>query len=249
MDQVLGSKISVWLPQSYFSGCALATCSLCVVSLCGYTPLPLEMGAGVLRHPAIAKPSHVKELSLLNAVFSILNEAPWWMPGLPEPCNYCFKSSLQLGFLDSAGQDHRTGLIILAIFQSPAATENVMGMCQWTVHSDWGYSLQSWMTVSVLFGPALPLAWISIFKPVYVTDGYQDSEVETQTVETQQLSTCCKTEEGIHWEVEDVCNNFFCRIWPSSISKCRRGAFFDFFLIRVVHITKFTPLKCTISGF
>ena len=37
--------------------------------------LPLEMGAGVLHHPAVAKPSHVKELSLLNAVCSILNEA------------------------------------------------------------------------------------------------------------------------------------------------------------------------------
>lgn len=120
MDQVLGSKISVWLPQSYFSGCALATYNLCVVSLCGYTPLPLEMGAGVLRHPAVAKPSHIKELSLLNAVFSVVKHSPWWMPGLPKPCNYCYKSTLKLGFLDSAEQDCRTGIIILAIFQSPA---------------------------------------------------------------------------------------------------------------------------------
>lgn len=34
----------------------------------------------------------------------------------------------------------------------------------------------------ILSGSALPLAWISIFKPVYVTDGYQDSEVETQVL-------------------------------------------------------------------
>lgn len=99
------------------------------------------------------------------------------------------------------------------------------------------------MTVSVLSGPALPLAWISIFKPVYVTDGYQDSEVETQVLPV------ARKKEFIERLGMFVIISF--AGFDPYLSQNAGGvlSLIFFFLIRVIHITKFTSLKCTISGF
>ena len=88
--------------------------------------------------------------------------------------------------------------------------------------------------VSVPSGPAHPLAWISISKPMYITDGYQDS------VKLRHRCYLLQDKKEFIERLKMFVMISFAGFDPSSsISKCRRGAFFDFFffLIRIIHIT------------
>lgn len=78
---------------------------------------------------------------------------------------------------------------------------------------------------------------------MYVTDGYQDSEVETQV-----LPVARQKKEFIERLRMFVIISF--AGFDPHLSQNAGGVLsLFFFLIRVIHITKFTPLKCTISGF
>lgn len=181
-DKVLESKVFVWLRS------ALWMCSGSQEPLCNHCLWPhpsVEMGAGVLHHPAVVNPSDLTRSNPPNTVLFIPSET--WMLALPDLTTIATNPEVKIRFIwTGPGAIHDSQLFYN--LQEPKKMGWTCVCC--IAHSGWGCNLQRWMALGVSPACAFPLAWVVTFRLTSVlvvkilwswgTNGRQPVEIQSE---------------------------------------------------------------------